>query len=211
MSESPGASFIPFVTSITTDIYERIEKITKNLEEVKTSVEEAMGNLNENMSNVIKKIEELIEQGKMNKNTILNSFSESMNALIQQIKTIRNENINAFAVNPETPQLIESASHTASQLNSRLYDIQIAFLVNGIHALITAIKAGKIVGIPIPVKIESEKQTGEKAELAAPVPTISSDTEKQKSSYGKGVRKKTHDEIMEEKRKQKEMFGKYVK
>ena len=212
MSEPPGASFLPFVTSITTDIYERIERITKSLEEVKTSMEESMNSLNENMGTMIKKIQELIEQGEMNKTTILDSFSESMNALIQQIKTIRNENINAFA-EPETQQLIESASRTANQLNSRLYDIQIAFLVNGIHALITAIKTGKVVGIPIPVKggALSSKEADEKAELAAPVPSLGADAEKGKAGYGKGVRKKTHDEIMEEKRKQSKLYGTYIK
>lgn len=211
MGEPPSASFLPFVTSITTDIYEKIEKITNSLEEVKTTIEESINSLNENMGTVVKKIEEMIEQGEMNKSTILESFSGSMNSLIQQIKIIRNENVNAFAENPETPQLIEAASLTATQLNSRLYDIQIAFLVNGIHALITAIKTGKVVGIPIPVKGGTEtKQAGEKAALAAPVPSLTSDGEKQKA-FGKGVRKKTHDEIMEEKRKQKEMFGKYVK
>jgi hypothetical protein len=215
MSEQP--SFLPFVTSITTDIYERIEKISKNLEEIKTSIEENIANINENMGTVVKKIEELIEQGEMNKTTILKSFGGSMDSLIQQIKTIQNENITAFAGNPETPQLIESANLTVNQLSARLYDIQIAFLINGIHALITAIKTGKVVGIPIPVKGGSAtapmpgKQGGENAELAAPIPALSSETEKSKTSFGKGVRKKTHDEIMEEKRKQKEMFGKYAK
>ena len=217
MSEPPGASFLPFVTSITTDIYGRIEKITKSLEEVKTSIAESINNTNENMRTIVKKIEEMVEQGEMNKKTILESFSESMNALIQQIRIIRNENIAAFAGNPETPQLIESINLTANQLNSRLYDIQIAFLINGIHTLITAIKTGKVVGIPIPVKggsvspLMSSKQGAEKVELAAPIPALASGAEKQKTSFGKGVRKKTHDEIMEEKRKQKEMFGKYVK
>ncbi|MDD1778718.1 MAG: hypothetical protein LUQ65_11180 [Candidatus Helarchaeota archaeon] len=220
MSGPPGgssdASFLPFVTSITTDIYERIEKIAKSIEDVKTSVNGAITTITDNFNGIVKKIEEMVEQGDMNKNMILESFSDSMNTLVQQIKTIRNENIKTFS-GPQTQQLIEAASLTANQLESQFYDIQIAFLVNGIHALITAIKAGKVVGIPVPVgggavaAPAAAKHAGEKAELAAPVPTLAAEaTEGDKRTFfGKGVRKKTHDEIMEEKKKQEKLYGKY--
>jgi len=223
MSEPPagssGASFLPFVTSITTDIYERIEKIAKSIEDVKTSVNGAITIITDNFNGLVKKIEEMIEQGDMNKNMILESFSESMIALVQQIKVIRNENIKIF-MGPQTQQLIEAASLTANQLESRLYDIQIAFLVNGIHALITAIKAGKVVGIPVPVRglsvaaPSAVKYAGERAELAAPVPTLTAeaaDPDKQKTFFAKGARKKTHEEIMEEKKNREKLYGKYIK
>ena len=218
MSGPPGssdASFLPFVTSITTDIYERIEKIGKSIEDVKGSVNGAINTITDNFNGIVKKIEEMVEQGEMNKNMILESFSDSMSTLVQQIKAIRNENIKIF-MGPQTQQLIDAASLTANQLESQLYDIQIAFLVNGIHALITAIKAGKVVGIPVPVRGVAmafpAAAKGEHAELAAPVPSLAAeaaDGGKQKTFFGKGTHKKTHDEIMEEKKKQEKLYGQY--
>lgn len=216
---SSEGSFLPFVTSITTDIYARIEQIAKSIEDVKASVNGAINTITDNFNGIVKKIEEMVEQGEMNKKMILESFADSMNTLVQQIKAIRNENIKVF-MGPQTQQLIDAASLTANQLESQLYDIQIAFMVNGIHALITAIKAGKVVGIPVPVRgvaIASPagaKQAGEKADLAAPVPTLAAEAAeggKQKTFFGKGVHKKSHDEIMEEKKKQEKLFGKYIK
>ena len=101
------------------------------------------------------------------------------------------------------------------------WDIQIAFLINGIHALINAIKSGKVYGIPVavptrggavPLPAQGQRTT---SELGAPVPALaealSGEKKSKKTFFGKGAHKKTHDEIMEEKRKKEAMFRKYLK
>ncbi|MHA1276021.1 MAG: hypothetical protein ACTSQI_06390 [Candidatus Helarchaeota archaeon] len=215
--QPPGASFIPFMTSVTTDIYERIEKISQAFNEVKSLVQELLENVKGSMGNVLKGIEELIEQGEMNKDMTLQAFADTTNNLINQIKIIRNEQVKSFQ-SEETRQLIGVATQTANVLETRLADIQTAILINGIHAIITGIKAGRVVGIPVPMRgvtaPGATQDPAPKPDLAAPVPSLSSQggTEKPKKSYfGKGVRKKTHDEIMEEKRKKDKLFGRYLK
>ncbi|HUY00283.1 MAG TPA: hypothetical protein VMV49_12050 [Candidatus Deferrimicrobium sp.] len=218
--DSSGGSFLPFVTSVTTDIYDRIDKLAKSLDTIKTLTEDTLVKINENLKSSSEAIDDLIQQGEMNKQMTLEAFADSMNTLAQEIRKIRNENIELLQ-NPKTQQMIDAVNITANKLEVSMYDIQIAFLINGIHALINATKSGKIIGIPVPVAGASAPNIPAAAastqELAAPMPTLSgtstSATEKdaQKSYFGKGVRKKTHDEIMEEKRKKERLFGTYLK
>ncbi len=214
--QPPGASFIPFMTSVTTDIYERIDKVAQTLETVKQAINESLNGIKESLEKIAKSMDEMIEQSEMNKEMTLQAFADTTNNLIEQIRVIRNEQIEGLK-SSETQEVIESVSKTATLLESRMYDIQIALLINGVHALVNAIKTGKVVGIPVPVKEQSTakapKSEAKKPDLAAPVPTLSpaaapTDATK-KHFYGRGVRKKTHDEIMAEKKKKEQLFGKY--
>jgi hypothetical protein len=218
--DTSGASFLPFVTSVTTDIYDRVDKLGKALDTIKSLAEDTLGKMSENLQTISLNIEDLIQQGEMNKQMTLEAFADSMNTLAQEIRTIRNENIELLQ-SPQTQQMIEAVNITANKLEARMYDIQIAFLINGIHALVNAIKAGKVIGIPVPVVGATAPSTpapaAAKPELAAPMQTLASspasaaDKEGQKAYFGKGVRKKTHDEIMEEKKKKERLFGQYLK
>ncbi len=218
-SGPPGGSFLPFMTSVTTDIYGRIEKLSQSLDQIFSSVREMINGMKENLTNISKNIQEMIEQGEMNKQMTLEAFADSMNTLVQQIRKARDENIEILK-NTQTQQIIRDVNNTALLLESRMYDIQIAFMINGIYALINAIKAGKVVGIPVPmmnVAVPSPQTgTGPSPQVAAPIPTLADDTsteesEDKKTFFGKGVRKKTHDEIMEEKRKKDAMFRKFLR
>ncbi|MHA1263742.1 MAG: hypothetical protein ACTSRS_00760 [Candidatus Helarchaeota archaeon] len=219
MSSPPsGGNFLPFMTSVTTDIYDRIEKLSQSLTKVQETLQQLVMNIGQNLDKITENIKEMIEQGEMNKEMTLEAFADTMNTLVQQIKTIRNETIQGLK-STQTEGMIKAVSDTANLLESRMYDIQIAFLINGIHALINAIKAGRVVGIPTPIYAKTSaipSPAGAKAAdkpLGAPIPTLADDSavQKKKSFYGKGVRKKTHDEIMEEKRKKDAMFRKYLK
>ncbi len=211
-----GASFIPFITSVTTDIYSRIDKIAQSLSGIQNSMAEVFGGIKLNLEEIVRKINELIEESEMNKEMTLSAFADTTNNLIQQIRIIRNEQIQGLA-GPQMKEMIDSLSQTANLLESRMYDIQIAILVNGLHALMNGIKAGRVVGIPVAVASPTVAAPAIAAgqpvapELAAPVPTLSASEESddKKSFFGKGVRKKTHDEIMEEKRKKDALFSKY--
>ena len=213
-----GASFLPFVTSVTTDIYERIDKIARSLDTVTGLIQNVVSQINENLKKSADGIEDLIQQGEMNKQMTLEAFADSMNTLAKEIRTIRNENIEALQ-SVQTQELINAITLTATNLESRMYDIQTAFLINGIHALINAIKTGRVIGIPVPVRgaVASGAARVEAAqdELAAPMPSLSATEEsghtEKRAFFGKGARKKTHDEIMEEKRKKERLFGKYLK
>lgn len=211
MSAPPGGSFLPFMTSVTTDIYERIEKLTHSLSEIGELIKNTILGIEENFNKIVKSIQEMVEQGEMNKEMTLQAFADSMNTLIQQIRSIRDENIRGFQ-NAQTQQMIDAANNTALMLEARMSDIQIAFLISGLHALMNAIKTGKVVGIPVPTAgapAPAASQAGG-AQIAAPIPSMKAKGEK-KSFFGKGARKKTHDEIMEEKRKKDAMFRKFLR
>ncbi|NVM53030.1 MAG: hypothetical protein HWN66_04960 [Candidatus Helarchaeota archaeon] len=212
--DSSGGSFLPFVTSVTTDIYERIEKLSLSLNSIKDSLKELITDIQENLKKVSENIEDMIQQGEMNKQMTLEAFADSMNTLVQQIRSIGNENIQAFQ-STETQQMIANANNTALMLETRMYDIQISFLINGIHALMNAIKTGKVVGVPVPSAGAASTRSPSQEGLAAPIPALESTTtakgQKKKHFFGKGARKKTHDEIMEEKKKKEAIFRKYLK
>jgi hypothetical protein len=221
MSTPPGgASFLPFMTSVTTDIYDRIEKLSQSLNGVQEVIQGLIKNLGQNLDKITGNIKEMIEQGEMNKEMTLEAFADTMNTLVQQIKNIRNETVQSLA-STQTAGMVKTVSDTANILESRMYEIQIAFLINGLHALMNAIKAGKVVGIPTPVLTrlpvaQAAPADNKDAGLGAPVPTLAAEAEadakdEKKSFFGKGVRKKTHDEIMEEKRKKDAMFRRYLK
>lgn len=214
---APGGSFLPFMTSVTTDIYERIEKVSHSLNNVGNLIKKLMDDLEGNLAKISTNIGELIEQGEMNKQMTLEAFADSMNTLIQQIRSVRDENIAGFQ-SAQTQQMIKAANDTANLLESRMYDIQISFLINGVHALMNAIKAGKVVGIPVPVRGVAVPMPaagqGAGTALAAPIPAVSaapSEKPKKTAFFGKGSRHKTHDEIMEEKRKKDKLFGRFLK
>lgn len=220
MSTPPGgASFLPFMTSVTTDIYERIEKLSQSLNGLQEIIQGLVKNIGANLDTITERIKEMIEQGEMNKEMTLEAFADTMNTLVQQIKNIRNETLEAL-ISTQTEGMVKAVSDTANRLDACMYEIQIAFLINGIHALMNAVKAGRVVGIPTPVRVpgpapsSSDMQKGAHLELGAPVPSISATSESEtdsKSFFGKGVRKKTHDEIMEEKKKKDAMFRQYLK
>ncbi len=211
---SSGASFLPFVTSITTDIYERINQLNQALEQIKGILKELIIDIKDNLSKVSANVGQMIEQGEMNKQMTLEAFADTTNNLIQQIRSIRNEQLRELQ-GPQMQQTIEMINKTANILDQRMYDIQIAILINGIHALMNAIKAGKVVGVPVPSKMPvptPAKTETPKAGLAAPIPTIAASTEgteADKKFFGRGAKKKTHDEIMEEKRKKDKMYGQF--
>ena len=217
MSAPPGGSFLPFMTSVTTDIYERIDKLSQSMATVTDTLKVIIVDIKDNFENIAKNVGEMLEQGEMNRDMTLEAFSDSMNTLIHQIKTIRNETLQGLQ-SPQTKAMMNTVSDTANLIEARMYDIQIAFLINGIHALINAIKSGKVYGIPVAVRGLAapvpQAQTPSQ-ELGAPIPAISAaqptDKKKRKPMFGKGAHKKTHDEIMEEKRKKDAIFRKYLK
>ncbi len=218
MSEPPGGSFLPFMTSVTTDIYERIEKLSQTLASVTNAVREIIVDIKDNFGKISTNVKEMLEQGEMNRDMTLEAFADTMNNLINQIKKIRNETLQGLQ-SPQTKAMIDNVSNTANLLETRMYDIQTAFLINGIHALMNAIKSGKVYGIPVPTRgvmapMPAQAQAPTQA-LEAPVPALSvaasADAKGKKTFFGKGAHKKTHDEIMEEKRKKEAMFRKYLK
>ena len=215
-SESSGAGFLPFMTSVTTDIYARIDKLNQVIENVKSMLNDMIIDMKENLSKIADRVNEMIEQGEMNKQMTLEAFADTTNNLIDQIKIIRNEQVEGLQ-STKTQEMIRVVNNTANLLEQRMYDIQIAILINGIHALVNAIKTGNVVGIPVPIQSVSGanqvKSEPLKQKLQAPVPSfLATDgtQDPQKSHFfGKGARKKTHEEIMEEKKKKDKLFGTY--
>lgn len=204
------------MSSITTDIHKRLDTITQSLETVKSTITEVMKDINESLSNIFQKTNELIAQGEMTKDITLESFVNTSNNLIKEIKSIHNEQIKELQ-DIETQKLIKTLNTTANLLETRMNDIQIAIFINGIHALICGIKSGKVFGIPVsmkgvPIQGAIEPETP-KPYLTKSISTISLTKEpiqeNQKPFFGKGARKKTVDDIIEEKRKRDKIFSKY--
>ncbi|MFX1297318.1 MAG: hypothetical protein ACFFD2_20995 [Promethearchaeota archaeon] len=208
-SGSSGADFLPFMTSVTTDIYARIDKLNQAIENVKSMLNDMIIDMKEYLSKIADRVNEMIEQGEMNKQMTLEAFADTTNNLIDQIKIIRNEQVEGLQ-STQTQEMLRVVNDTANLLEQRMYDIQIAILINGIHALVNAIKTGNVIGIPVPIQsVSGANQVKSEAPVPSLLATDGTQDPQKTHFFGKGARKKTHEEIMEEKKKKDKLFGTY--
>ena len=96
-NDASARQFLPIITRISTDVYERVDKVSFKIEELKNTLLKITKSFNDNMTRISNDVEEMVTETRMNRELTLEAFADSINALIEQIQEMKTESINFIA------------------------------------------------------------------------------------------------------------------
>ncbi|MBD3228483.1 MAG: hypothetical protein GF329_09870 [Candidatus Lokiarchaeota archaeon] len=183
---------IPFVSSVTTELDERINEIMHLISELTDSMKGYLESVQDAINDIGKKIYEMLNETQGKKKYISESFSKIVKKIALKIKDVKNKIKDDM--DPEMKDALESSSETVNLLEKRITDLQLIQIINQLSSVVSILK-GEVANI---------KKAPKK-----PVSSVESKNESKAVYYEKGSKTKTMEEILEEERKRKKMFQKY--
>ncbi|MHA1271628.1 MAG: hypothetical protein ACTSPY_17685 [Candidatus Helarchaeota archaeon] len=190
---------IPFITSVTSELNERIDEIMTLINELTNSMEQYVNSVQEAINDIGIKVHNMLNESVNNKKFISESFSKIVKKIAIKMKDVISKSDQS--ITPEIRELLESSSKTVQLLEDRISDLQLIQIINGLSIIINALNNE--------VNIRGSNFSLKKTEKGG-IPSPSSMPSEQKPVYyERGAKTKTMEEILEEQRKRKELMLKY--
>jgi len=196
---------IPFITSVTTELNDRIDEIMTLISALTDSIQGYVESVQNAINDVGIKVQNMIEESANNKKYVSEAFSKIVKRIALKLKDISSE-INKN-ISPDVKKSLESSSNIIDLLDKKITDLQLVQVIIGLSSIVDFLNSEVYSKKP---EISGILQTEQKVVQTQGTSFTPTKQEGQKPIYyEKGAKTKTMEEILEEQRRRKKMMIKY--
>ncbi len=196
---------IPFVSSVTAELNERIDEIMTLINELADSMKEYITSVQDAINEIGEKIHSMLEESTSNKKYTSEAFSKIVKKIAIKLKEMSSKS--EQPISQELLKAIEVSKDTINLLDEKMTDLQLIQVINGLDLIISRIDAKINAGTVN--KAPYGSSTVKKYGIQTSISKSDSADKSEPVYYERGAKTKTMEEILEEQRKRRKLMMKY--